>query len=62
MVVEGLAEKLSTEIVVLLVAAVIVMAVVLRLVFAPPLRLLPLAIALVATAFVFGLWRSPAAR
>ncbi len=55
-VVEGLAEKLSTEIVVLLVAAVIVMAVVLGLIFAPPLRLLPLAIALVVTAFVFGLW------
>jgi hydrophobe/amphiphile efflux-3 (HAE3) family protein len=54
-VVEGLAEELSSEIVVLLVAAVIVMALVLTLVFGPPLRLLSLAIALGAAAIVFGL-------
>ena len=55
MVVEGLAEKLSSEIFVLLAAALVVMAIVLVLVFGPPLRLLPLAIALVAAAVTFGL-------
>ena len=54
-VVEGLAEKLSSEIFVLLVAALVVMALTLALVFGPPLRLLPLAIALVAAALAFGL-------
>ena len=41
-VVEGLAEKLSSEIFVLLVAALVVMALTLALLFGPPLRLLPL--------------------
>ncbi len=52
---DGLAAKLSTEIFVLLAVALAVMAIVLALVFAPPLRLLPLAIALGATGVVFGL-------
>ena len=54
-VVEGLASKLSSEIFVLLFAALVVMAVTLALVFGPPLRLLPLAIALASTALIFGL-------
>lgn len=54
-VVEGLAEKLSSEIFVLLFAALAVMALTLALVFGPPLRLLPLAIALASTGLVFGL-------
>ncbi len=54
-VVEGLAEKLSSEIFVLLVAALIVMSLTLALVFRPPLRLLPLVIALAAAGIVFGL-------
>ena len=54
-VVEGLAEKLSSEIFVLLAAALVVMALTLALVFGPPLRLLPLAIALAAAALTFGL-------
>ena len=54
-VVDGLAEKLSSEIVVLLVAALVVMTLTLALIFGPPLRLLPLAIALVAAAITFGL-------
>ena len=54
-VVEGLAEKLSSEIFVLLVAALVVMALALALLLGPPLRLLPLAIALAAAAIVFGL-------
>jgi hydrophobe/amphiphile efflux-3 (HAE3) family protein len=53
-VVEGLAEKLSDEIFALLAVAVAVMAIVLTLVFGPPLRLLPLAIALAAAAVLFG--------
>ena len=53
-VVEGLADELSGEIFVLLAAALVVMALVLALVFGPPLRLLPLALALVAA-------RSPSA-
>ena len=52
---DGLAEKLSREIIVLLAVALAVMALVLALVFGPPLRLLPLAIALGAAAVVFGL-------
>jgi hydrophobe/amphiphile efflux-3 (HAE3) family protein len=54
-VVDGLAQKISSEIVVLLAAALVVMAITLALLFGPALRLLPLAIALVATAIVFGL-------
>jgi len=53
-VVEGLAEELRGEIVILLVAALAVMALTLVLVFGPPLRLLPLGIALVAVALAFG--------
>ncbi len=54
-VVDGLTDELTGEIVLLLIAAVIVMALVLSLVFAPPMRLLPLAIALAAGAIAFGL-------
>ncbi len=54
-VVEGLAEKLSSEIFVLLAVALVVMALVLALIFGPPIRLLPLGVALVAAAIVFGL-------
>ena len=53
-VVDGLADELKSEIVVLLIAALVVMALVLALVFAPPLRLLPLLIGLVASAIAFG--------
>jgi uncharacterized protein len=53
-VVDGLTDELQSEIVVLLVAALVVMALVLALVFAPPLRLLPLLIGLVASAIAFG--------
>ena len=55
MVVDGLADELSSAIVVLLVAALVVMPLTLALVFGPPARLLPLAIALVAAALTFGL-------
>ena len=55
MVVEGLASELSSSIVVLLVAALVVMTITLALIFGPPARLLPLAIALVAAALTFGL-------
>jgi uncharacterized protein len=54
-VVDGLTDELEGEIVVLLIAALAVMALVLALVFAPPLRLLPLLIGLVASAISFGL-------
>ena len=54
-VVDGLAEKLTGAIGVLLIAALAVMAITLALVFGPPLRLLPLAIALAAAAIAFGL-------
>jgi hydrophobe/amphiphile efflux-3 (HAE3) family protein len=54
-VVEGLAEKLSSEIFVLLGVALVVMALVLASIFGPPMRLLPLGIALAAAAIVFGL-------
>ncbi|CAN5240014.1 hypothetical protein BH24ACT23_BH24ACT23_05100 [soil metagenome] len=53
-VVDGLTDELEGEIVVLLVAALVVMALVLALIFAPPLRLLPLGIGLVASAMSFG--------
>jgi hydrophobe/amphiphile efflux-3 (HAE3) family protein len=54
-VVEGLAQELSTQIFVLLAAALAVMTITLALVFKPPLRLLPLGIALCAAAITFGL-------
>ena len=53
-VVDGLTDELEGETAVLLLAALVVMALVLALVFAPPLRLLPLAVALVASAIAFG--------
>ena len=53
-VVDGLTDELKSEILVLLIAALVVMALVLALVFAPPLRLLPLLIGLVASAIAFG--------
>ena len=52
---DGLAQTLSTEIFILLALALAVMAIVLALVFKPPLRLLPLAIALGAVGVAFGL-------
>ncbi len=54
-VVDGLADKLSSAIVVLLIAALVVMTVTLALIFGPPARLLPLGVALVAAAITFGL-------
>ena len=54
-VVDGLGKELRSEILILLAAAVAVMALVLALVFSPPLRLLPLAVALVSVAIAFGL-------
>jgi uncharacterized protein len=54
-VVDGLADALRSEILVLLIAAVLVMALALLLVFSPPLRLLPLGIALGASGLTFGL-------
>ena len=54
-VVEGLADSLRSEIFVLLGAAVLIMAIVLGLVLAPPLRLLPLFVALAASALTFGI-------
>ncbi len=53
-VVDGLTDELEGEIGVLLIAALVVMAIVLALVFVPPLRLLPLLIGLVASAIAFG--------
>jgi predicted RND superfamily exporter protein len=53
-VVEGLTKELEQEIFILLGVALAVMAVTLVIVFGPPLRLLPLAVALVATALAFG--------
>jgi hydrophobe/amphiphile efflux-3 (HAE3) family protein len=52
---DGLAQQLSTEIFILLAVALAVMAIVLALVFQPPLRLLPLAVALGSVGVVFGL-------
>jgi hydrophobe/amphiphile efflux-3 (HAE3) family protein len=54
-VVDGLAEALRSELLILLVVAVLLMALALLVVQVPPLRLLPLAIALVASALTFGL-------
>lgn len=53
-VVEELASEFRSEIFVLLAAALAVMALVLTVVLGPPLRLLPLGIALTATAVTFG--------
>src|SRR5215213_10312072 len=52
---DGLAQELSSQIFILLAVALALMAITLALVFGPPFRLLPLAIALAATAVVFGL-------
>jgi hydrophobe/amphiphile efflux-3 (HAE3) family protein len=54
-VVDGLAGALRSELFVLLGAAVLTMALVLALILAPPLRLLGLGIALLASALTFGL-------
>jgi hydrophobe/amphiphile efflux-3 (HAE3) family protein len=51
---EGLAQELSTQIFILLAAALAAMVVALALVFRSPLRLLPLAIALGAAGITFG--------
>jgi hydrophobe/amphiphile efflux-3 (HAE3) family protein len=51
----GVADALRSELLLLLIAAVIVMAITLALVFGPPLRLLPLVLALAAAALTFGL-------
>ena len=53
-VVDGLGRELRSEIFILLAAAVAVMALVLALVFGPPMRLLPLAVGLVAVSIAFG--------
>jgi predicted RND superfamily exporter protein len=53
-VVDGLSEELEGEISILLAVAVAVMALTLALVLGPPLRLLPLAVALGAAALTFG--------
>jgi hydrophobe/amphiphile efflux-3 (HAE3) family protein len=54
-VTDGLADEISSEIFILLAVALAVMTITLALVFGPPLRLLPLAIALCAAAIAFGL-------
>jgi uncharacterized protein len=54
-VVEGLADELGGEIVLLLGVALIVMALTLIAAFGPPLRLLPLLVALGGSAMAFGL-------
>ncbi len=56
-VVSGLADALRSELLLLLVVAVIVMAAVLAVILGPPLRLLPLALAVAAAAITFGLLR-----
>lgn len=53
-VVEGLSNELSSQTFILLAVALAVMAITLAVVFGPPLRLLPLALALSATAIAFG--------
>ncbi len=54
-VVQGLSDELGGQIVVLFAAALAVMALVLIFIFGPPLRLLPLLIAVGAAGFAFGL-------
>jgi uncharacterized protein len=51
---DGLTNELQGQITILLIAALIVMALVLGLVFSSPLRLLPLGIGLTASAIAFG--------
>jgi uncharacterized protein len=51
---DGLAQEVSDQVFVLLAIGLAVMAIVLALVFGPPLRLLPLAIAVGAAALTFG--------
>jgi hydrophobe/amphiphile efflux-3 (HAE3) family protein len=51
----GVADALRSELFLLLAVAVLVMAITLALVFGPPLRLLPLVLALAAAALTFGL-------
>ena len=53
-VVDGLAEELRGEVFLLAAVALAVMALTLLIVFSPPLRLLPLGVALVAVAILFG--------
>ena len=53
-VVQGLTAEIEDEIFVLLGVALVVMALTLTIVFGPPLRLLPLAVAMAATAIAFG--------
>ncbi|HKJ36396.1 MAG TPA: MMPL family transporter [Solirubrobacterales bacterium] len=53
-VVEGLANELGGEIALMLVVALVVMALTLIVAFGPPLRLLPLFVALAASAMAFG--------
>ena len=54
-VVDGLSEALRSELLVLLAVAIALMAITLAVVFSPPLRLLPLGVALAAAALTFGL-------
>ena len=54
-VVQGLADELGSQIALLFSAALVVMAIVLLLVFGPPLRLLPLVTAIGSAGFAFGL-------
>jgi uncharacterized protein len=51
---DGLTDELQGQITILLIAALVVMALMLALVFNPPLRLLPLGIGLAASAIAFG--------
>ena len=51
---DGLTDELQGQITILLAAALVVMALMLALVFTPPLRLLPLGIGLAASAIAFG--------
>ncbi|MDX6588576.1 MAG: uncharacterized protein QOI31_3049 [Solirubrobacterales bacterium] len=51
---DGLTDELQSQITILLIAALVVMALMLALVFTPPLRLLPLGIGLAASAIAFG--------
>jgi hydrophobe/amphiphile efflux-3 (HAE3) family protein len=53
-VVQGLADELRSALLILLAASVLVMALVLMLVLEPPLRLLPLIVALAACGLTFG--------
>ncbi len=53
-VVEGLADKLRSEIFILLAVSILIMGIVLFGVLEPPLRLLPLGVALVAAGVTFG--------